>query len=94
MAKLTRHLGETIPPHLITAEPKKAPAVAKPSERKRRSLSVGGAGMESSSELGFSQLKPAVSYAPTRKREVRQTSWVGEWNRDDIREVQKKLRAL
>ena len=94
MAKLTRHLGETIPPHLISAEPKKAPVVAEPSERKRKSLSAGGAGIESVSELGFSQLKPAVSYAPTRKPEVRQASWVGEWNRDDIQEVQKKLRAL
>lgn len=89
MAKLTRYLGEAIPPHLIYDSSKKD---STPSARKRRSLSVGG--IDTVPELGFSQHKPAVICNPKPKSEGRLVSWVGEWNRDDIKEVQKKLRAL
>jgi hypothetical protein len=96
MAKLTRHLGEIIPPHLISGAARKSPKlslkVSTPPAKKRRSMSVGG--IDTVSELGFSQHKPAVSYCPKAQPQVRQASWVGEWNRDDVREVQKQLRAL
>jgi hypothetical protein len=81
MAKLTRHLGESIPPQLISS-----------AARKRRSMSVGG--LAKPLELGFSQLKPAVSYCPSPSTVDRQVSWVGEWNRDDMKDIQKQLRAL
>lgn len=102
MAKLARHLGETIPPHLITSTPvesSKGDGSTVPA-RKRRSMSVGGinafGGMDTVSELGFSQHKPAVSFRPKPEEETqaRLVSWVGEWNRDDMQEVQKQLRAL
>jgi hypothetical protein len=81
MAKLARHLGEVIPPQLVSSLP-----------RRRRSMSIGGPGM--ASELGFSQHKPAVSYCPGPSIVDRQVSWIGEWNRDDMEDVQKQLRAL
>ena len=55
-------------------------------------MSVGG--VDTMSELGFSQHKPAVSYCPKPDRQVRQVSWFGEWNLGDMNEVQKQLRAL
>ncbi|KIM75293.1 hypothetical protein PILCRDRAFT_827394 [Piloderma croceum F 1598] len=98
MAKLTRHLGETIPPHLISATPVDSPEADMVSARKRRSMSVDGINavedIDIVSELGFSQHKPAVSFCPKPQVQARLTSWVGEWNRDDMQEVQKQLRAL
>jgi len=94
MAKLARHLGETIPAHLVCATSCKSSLSATPSTKKirRRSVSVGG--VDTVPELGFSQLKPAVGCSPKSKAQVRQPSWVGEWNRKDMKEVQKQLRAL
>jgi len=84
MAKLTRHLGESIPPQLVSS-----------SSRKRRSMSVSSPGtLGVDSQLAFSQHKPAVSYCPTPSPIDRQVSWIGEWNRDDMKDVQKQLRAL
>lgn len=97
MAKLARHLGETIPPHLISAAPVESPK-ADMVPAKKRSMSVGCINaleaIDNVSELGFSQHKPAVSFCPQPETQARLTSWVGEWNRDDIQEVQKQLRAL
>lgn len=47
-----------------------------------------------SPQLAFSHHKPAVSYCPLPSAADRQASWVGEWNRDDMKDVQKQLRAL
>jgi hypothetical protein len=55
-------------------------------------MSAGG--VDAVSELGFSHHKPSVSYSPKPKTQPRQASWVGEWNREDMQEVQKRLRAL
>jgi hypothetical protein len=61
-------------------------------------MSVGGINAledtDTVSDLGFSQHKPAVSFCPKPQAQTRLTSWVGEWNRDDMQEVQKQLRAL
>jgi len=108
MAKLARHLGETIPPHLITAKP--SVSISPPKEdssttvpaRKKRSMSVGSinaafGGMDTVLELGFSQHKPAVGSCSKPEEEEtqgRSVSWVGEWNCNDMQEVQKQLRAL
>lgn len=98
MAKLARHLGETIPPHLISVAPRESAEADTAPAEKRGSVSVGGInsvdGIDTVSELGFSQHKPSVSYCPAPKTQTRLASWVGEWNRDDMKEVQKQLRAL
>jgi hypothetical protein len=95
MAKLSRHLGETIPPHLVSAasrQPRKHYPTVETKSSRRRSMSVGG--IDSVSELGFSQHKPAVSYCPKPRPQARLVSWVGEWSLGDMSEVQKQLRAL
>ncbi|KAG2126078.1 hypothetical protein BD769DRAFT_1462708 [Suillus cothurnatus] len=67
MAKLARHLGENVPPELVTV--RGPPAQFRSEEdvpkRKRHSMS-------------------------TRTN----SDWVGEWNRSDIRDVQRELRNL
>jgi len=67
-------------------------------------MSVGG-GRAMALELGHTHHRPAVSYSPQPSPEAlqeqkkqrakkREASWVGEWNRGDMQEVQQQLRAL
>ncbi|KAG1764171.1 hypothetical protein EV702DRAFT_1154942 [Suillus placidus] len=84
MAKLARHLGENVPPELVTAQ--EPPARLRSEDvpnRKRRSMSVDLTSL------------PNTPIAP-RPEVFSQTNsdWVGEWNRSDIRDVQRELRNL
>lgn len=100
MAKLTRTLGEIIPPHLVFAS--KKPAAL-----------TGDAGSLYSSPTSEEQPQPAtitrkrrsmsVDYSgksfPSFPRSSRvwatgNETWRGEWNRKDIKDVQKQLRSL
>ncbi|KAH7913246.1 hypothetical protein BJ138DRAFT_1146468 [Hygrophoropsis aurantiaca] len=81
MAKLARHLGENVPTELVF------PAGAssqKPEEKRRNrrsmSLSVDHVNLNAHS---------AAAPPPAKKQD-----WVGEWNRNDIRDVQRELRNL
>ncbi|KIJ21362.1 hypothetical protein PAXINDRAFT_164886 [Paxillus involutus ATCC 200175] len=87
MAKLARYLGENIPAELVLAsEPAPTTSAVSPDQavtRRTRSMSIG----YNDTDAPFAHAsKPSVS-------QVRQ-NWVGEWNRSDIREVQKELRIL
>lgn len=84
MAKLARHLGENVPPELVTAQG--PPAQLRSEEdvpnRKRRSMSV-------------DLTSPPIASRPEASSQTRTDSdWVGEWNRPDIRDVQRELRNL
>jgi len=101
VAKLSRTLGETIPPYLVSASKRPAalaefesdpPLMVSPvseasrpmaGTRQRRSMSVDYSGQT----------------APLAKRSSKiwttgSESWKGEWNRKDIKDVQKQLRSL
>ncbi|GJE99469.1 hypothetical protein PsYK624_157330 [Phanerochaete sordida] len=108
MAKLTRTLGELIPPHLVLGARRPAPVEpeggvvvciegdAKPADlvpfelapaprtRQRRSMSV---------DLG-AQGVPAYARSSRVWATGNNSTWRGEWNRKDIREVQHGLRSL
>ncbi|CCM05673.1 uncharacterized protein FIBRA_07903 [Fibroporia radiculosa] len=85
MAKLARTLGENIPLDLVFPPSPKSAAPPPPSApptaktRRRRSASV---------DLG------AVAPRSSRIWVTGDNSWIGEWNRRDIREVQQHLRVL
>ena len=93
MAKLARHLGETIPPQLVFPTP--SSLVETPSTRRRRSMSVDD-GRETTSEWAYTHHKPAVSLQglEDQKEREREPSWIGEWNRGNMQEVQQQLRVL
>ncbi|KAG1810573.1 uncharacterized protein BJ212DRAFT_1377555 [Suillus subaureus] len=83
MAKLARHLGENVPSELVTAHgpPAQLRSEGVPN-RKRRSMSV-------------DLTSPPIAPRPKVSSETRTNSdWVGEWNRPDIRDVQRELRNL
>ncbi|KAG9310270.1 hypothetical protein JVU11DRAFT_9388 [Chiua virens] len=76
MAKLTRHLGEGIPPELVSApEPKSvaAPLIHTPRQR-TQSLHTHS--------------------VPPQSNNLAAQDWVGQWNRSNIRDVQRELRNL
>jgi len=85
LAKLARHLGENVPPELVSAQ---APPFQLRSRegvpnRKRRSMSVSCARPQSR------------AFAPRVQNPSQANSdWVGEWNRPNIGDVQRELRAL
>lgn len=83
IAKLARHLGESVPPELVTAQAPPSQSREGLSNRKRRSMSVNCANPQN------------IPFAP-RAQVPSQTNsdWVGEWNRPDISDVQRELRAL
>jgi hypothetical protein len=88
LAKLARHLGENVPPELVfpTASP-----VEERHQRagKRRSMSV--------SELSggkYAPLPSANASGASQKALNGGAGWVGQWNRSDIRDVQRELRTL
>ncbi|KAH7884071.1 hypothetical protein F5I97DRAFT_1898067 [Phlebopus sp. FC_14] len=84
MAKLARTLGENVPTELVFAsEASPARPAADETRRKRRSMSVSHA---------YSKDAPFVHRKASSSRPKQ--DWVGEWNRGDIREVQKELRNL
>ncbi|KAI5986367.1 hypothetical protein EDD15DRAFT_1548700 [Pisolithus albus] len=86
VAKLSRHLGENIPPELIPT-PAACPV--------RRSSQTQSPKKRSAS---FSCAIPKdVPFAPVEalpSKSGRSQDWVGQWNRSDIQEVQKELRNL
>ncbi|KAG1731332.1 uncharacterized protein EDB91DRAFT_1154568 [Suillus paluster] len=81
MAKLARHLGENVPPELVTAQgpPPKLRFEEDVPNRTRRSMSVNHASPQN------------IPFAPKPQAN---SDWVGEWNRSDIRDVQRELRNL
>lgn len=84
MAKLARHLGENVPPELVTAQ--EPPARLRSEDvpnRKRRSMSVDLTSLQNTPIAP----RPEV-FSHTN------SDWVGEWNRSDIRDVQRELRNL
>ncbi|PSR72663.1 hypothetical protein PHLCEN_2v11471 [Hermanssonia centrifuga] len=97
MAKLTRTLGEIIPPHLVLASRRTSlgpisdtpfsPGVQElasaTSMRKRRSMSI---------NFGEENYEPYPR--SSRVWVTGSETWTGEWNRKDIRDVQKQLRSL
>jgi len=87
MAKLARYLGENIPAELVLAsEPRSKPPMVLPDQPaggRRRSMSVGC--MNTDAPFTHAS-KPSMSQA--------EPDWAGEWNRSDIREVQRELRNL
>ena len=105
MAKLTRTLGEIIPPHLVFGTDKHAAeedeggeeykfeeedvlaptplSATMPKMRQRRSMSV-----------DFAQDTAPLMPRSSRVWVTGNKTWRGEWNRKDIREVQKQLRSL
>lgn len=100
MAKLTRTLGEKIPPQLVTFATKKLSTHSlkstldinetfstRPScAGRRRSMSVDfGAGCDENLSTCGRSSSVWVTEHP---------SWTGEWNRRDIRDVQNQLRSL
>ncbi|KAF8139803.1 hypothetical protein EV363DRAFT_1310687 [Boletus edulis] len=81
MAKLARHLGENVPAELVFAsESALKPATITPN-RRSQSLRV-----MPTAVAGFPDNRPN----PGRPRQ----DWVGEWNRSNIKDVQKELRNL
>ncbi|KAI6113777.1 hypothetical protein EDD16DRAFT_1599984 [Pisolithus croceorrhizus] len=86
VAKLSRHLGENIPPELIpTPEAYPVPRSSQTQTPKKRSASVSCV------------IPKDVPFAPVEvspSKLVRSQDWVGQWNRSDIQEVQKELRNL
>ena len=83
MAKLTRHLGENIPPELVPptcSTPKRSVS----QRHRQQSMSVS---IPTPNDTPFAPI-PSVSSL------VRDQDWVGHWNRSDIRDVQKELRNL
>ncbi|KAG2049897.1 hypothetical protein BDR06DRAFT_960748 [Suillus hirtellus] len=85
MAKLVRHLGENVPPELVTAQvlPAQLPSKEGVPNGKRRSMSV-----TSPRNIPFA---PRPEVLPETQIN---SDWVGEWNRSDIRDVQRELRNL
>lgn len=85
IAKLARHLGENVPPELVLAQapPSQLHSRGGVPNRKRRSMSVNCASSQDKVLVPRTQFpSPANS------------DWVGEWNRPDISDVQRELRAL
>ncbi|KAN0101014.1 hypothetical protein V8E55_000998 [Tylopilus felleus] len=79
MAKLARHLGENVPAELVLAsEPTSKSSPTPPMRRRSRSVHVTRT-EDADNKLSFSRANK---------------EWVGEWNRSDIRDVQKELRNL
>lgn len=85
MAKLARHLGENVPPELVTAQvlPAQLPSKEGVPNGKRRSMSV-----TSPRNIPFAPRPEVLPETQTN------SDWVGEWNRSDIRDVQRELRNL
>ena len=85
MAKLTRHLGENVPVELVLAAdsvPKSA--AIHPSRRPRtRSQSV---------QVTRTEAARICDDRPSIGRPAQ--DWVGEWNRSNIKQVQRELRSL
>ncbi|KAH7919523.1 hypothetical protein BV22DRAFT_1075099 [Leucogyrophana mollusca] len=79
MAKLARHLGENVPTELVFPTPASPVKTPEARRRNRRSMSL---------SVDQANLN-AIAHAPVKKQD-----WVGEWNRDDIRDVQRELRNL
>lgn len=86
MAKLTRTLGENVPTELVFSEMHLSP-ITKSSTQIQRNRSI------SFDYSDDSDLPPSFSRS-SRVWVTGSSSWRGEWNRKDIREVQTQLRNL
>ncbi|EIN08177.1 hypothetical protein PUNSTDRAFT_143848 [Punctularia strigosozonata HHB-11173 SS5] len=86
LAKLARHLGENVPPELVFRDT--PPVVDQFScAGRRRSLSI--------NELSGGKYAPVSgSYVNSTVQGGPKAGWVGQWNRSDIRDVQRELRTL
>lgn len=105
MAKLTRTLGEKIPPQLVFATRKPSVPSLRPTALAIPSLPPKGSLNEKpkntnrrrSMSVDFVNVMNANVPPVSRSSRVWVTStstWWGEWNRKDIRDVQKQLRNL
>lgn len=85
MAKLARHLGENVPPELVTAQGPRSQSCSQENvpNRERRSMSIN---LASPHNTPIATGPEVISQA--------NSDWVGEWNRSDIRDVQRELRSL
>lgn len=87
MAKITRTLGENVPQELVfraTQAPTCRPRALSNARRTRNRRS-----------MSLSAVVPQMwSTGPLPSAQHTQVAWVGEWNRGDIRDVQKQLRGL
>ena len=87
MAKLARHLGEKIPVELVfTSECTPEPVTASPDRlpgRRPQSVHV----------MSDDTVRVRGSQPPSGNPRAKQ-DWVGEWNRTNIKDVQKELRNL
>ena len=107
MAKLTRTLGEIIPPHLVFGAGKgKGDEYDEYDEEEEEYDSVSLAPLAAplpktrprrSMSVDFASHAPEAAPPASRSSRVWVTgnkTWRGEWNRKDIREVQQQLRSL
>jgi hypothetical protein len=85
MAKLARHLGENVPPELVTARgpPTRLRSEEDVPNRERRSISVDPTSPQNTPIAPIPEVCTQTN-----------SDWVGEWNRSDIRDVQRELRNL
>ena len=85
MAKLARHLGENIPTELVFASesPPKPTTISANCRTRRRTQSV---------DIVRTEVACTSDNRPSFGRSRQE--WVGEWNRSDIKDVQKELRGL
>ena len=85
MAKLARHLGENIPAELVFAS-ESAPKLATISANCRTRRRAQSVDVMPTEAARISNNRPSLG----RSRQ----EWVGEWNRSNIKDVQKELRNL
>lgn len=83
LAKLTRTLGENVPPELVFPPGRH--------QNRRRSASVNLVSESSSSASAFAHRPREYEYEYGYRREQ---GWSGEWNNRDMEDVRKALRAL
>lgn len=84
IAKLARHLGESIPPELVLLSVMPEPLSSQPCKAEGQDL------------LGSNIIWKDSPFVPVQATAapIRSQDWVGPWNRSNIFEVQKRLRNL
>jgi len=90
MTKVIRTLGENVPQELVFPAPKTSSRSRFPSSRKNDPQIRHSRSFSTSAAYKPETWTAGASVCPQDKP----GSWVGEWNRSDIREVQQHLRVL
>lgn len=96
MAKLTRTLGEIVPPQLVFAsrKPSSSNVNAVFPEKAHPVESTNDAGRRRSMSVDFSGTPDHPFDRSSKVWVTNNSTWRGEWNRKDIRVVQNELRSL